>query len=286
MGGSLWIWIAMGLVGLGNALVGRHLVLQRKSSLGDALAHVSFPSLISAVLITHSLNPLSLFLASLLGAGLTLFLVQRLQSKGRLPEDLSIGVVFLSLFALGVFLSSVYLRNSHIDVECLLFGELLYVPLEVTGLGGIPQSVALLLIAVGFLLVAEFLFGKTFLALNFEREKSRYHSTALNSLLYFLVSSLLIASFKIVGGLLVVAFLCIPASLAKLRTSTHRRFLVRTVVVALTLAWSGLGLGLAFNTNPAAAAAAWMFVVFIAVTLAFQRPLRMTVGRRRHEAHS
>lgn len=58
---------------------------------------------------------------------LTAFLVQLLHSKG-VQSDAAIGVVFTSLFAIGVILLSVYGANVHLDIEHSLMGEIAFVP--------------------------------------------------------------------------------------------------------------------------------------------------------------
>jgi manganese/zinc/iron transport system permease protein len=266
-----WLLSALLLVATGCCLVGRHLVLQKKSTLGDALAHVSFPSLVLSVAVTGSLNPLSLLFSALLGALVTQGLIGHLKRKARLPEDLSIGVVFVTLFAFGVFVSSTYLRSAHIDVECLLFGELLYVPLEDRHFFAIPDSVAMLLLAVGVLLIVEWKFYRYFLALDFEPQAQVLSHKWFRGLHLFLVSWILVASFKIVGALLVLSFLVVPASLAKLTPSTHSRFVQRMLVSAIGLSAVGLGAALHWDINPAATTASILFVAFLGSSLLWRR---------------
>src|SRR5690606_31243112 len=70
----------------------------------------------------------------LLGAGLigivTTFLIEFLHQKARLQTDASIGVTFTWLFAVGIVLISLFAGKVDIDQDCVLYGEIAYVPLD------------------------------------------------------------------------------------------------------------------------------------------------------------
>jgi manganese/zinc/iron transport system permease protein len=86
------------------ALVGCYLVLRRMSLMGDAIAHAVLPGLVLALLFSGSMNILPLFLGAAAVGLLTTFLTQTLHQYGRVPADASMGVVYTSLFAIGVVL--------------------------------------------------------------------------------------------------------------------------------------------------------------------------------------
>src|SRR5690606_13695814 len=70
----------------------------------------------------------------LLGAGLigiiTTFLIEFLHKKAKLQTDASIGVTFTWLFAVGVVLISLFAGKVDLDQDCVLYGEIAYVPLD------------------------------------------------------------------------------------------------------------------------------------------------------------
>ncbi len=71
----------------------------------------------------------------LMGAGLigiaTTFLIEFFHKKARLQTDASIGVTFTWLFAVGVVLISLFAGKVDLDQDCVLYGEIAYVPLDV-----------------------------------------------------------------------------------------------------------------------------------------------------------
>ena len=85
---------------------------------------------------------------------LTAFLTQVLHNAGNVPEDSSMGVVFASLFAIGVVIISRY-PNTDLDVDCVLYGHIEFVALMMTRRFGIfvPDAFvklsAVLLLTVG-----------------------------------------------------------------------------------------------------------------------------------------
>src|ERR1044072_7715285 len=95
------------------ALVGCYLVLRRMSLMGDAIAHAVLPGLVLAFVFSGSFNILPLFIAAAVIGLLTTFLTQTLHQYGRVPTDASMGVVFTSLFALGVVLVKRYVSGIH-----------------------------------------------------------------------------------------------------------------------------------------------------------------------------
>src|SRR5919106_3975645 len=106
------------------ALVGCYLVLRRMSLMGDAIAHAVLPGLVLAFVFSGSMNILPLFLGAAAVGLLTTFLTQTLHQYGRVPTDGSMGVVYTSLFALGVVLLKRYVTGIHFDVSCVWEGML------------------------------------------------------------------------------------------------------------------------------------------------------------------
>ena len=121
---------------------------------GDAISHAILPGIVIAFLFSGSRDSLVMLLgASLIGL-VTVFLIQKFQHSG-IPSDASIGVVFTALFSVGVLLVSLYTRQIDLDLDCVLFGEIAFVPFDRLAIGSLdlgPRAFWGLLIC--FLLVA------------------------------------------------------------------------------------------------------------------------------------
>jgi manganese/zinc/iron transport system permease protein len=82
------------------------------SLLGDAISHAVLPGIVVAVLITGKLTGWPIFIGAMVVGVLTSFLAQGITRLGRVSEDTSLGIVFTSLFALGVVLIQAYARHA------------------------------------------------------------------------------------------------------------------------------------------------------------------------------
>ena len=137
---------------------------------GDAISHAILPGIVIAYLLSGSRDSLvMLFGAALIGL-VTVFLIQWFQNSG-IPSDASIGVVFTALFSVGVILVSLYTRQIDLDLDCVLFGEIAFVPFDRLIVGSVdigPRAFWGLLLC--FLLVATIitLFYKQFKLCSFD----------------------------------------------------------------------------------------------------------------------
>ena len=123
-----WMLAVAMMVNVACGLIGCYLVLRRMSLMGDAISHAVLPGLVLAFLFTGSLNIAGMLLGAFAIGLLTTFLTQALHRQGGVPADASMGVVFTSLFALGVVLLRRYAGNVDLDPDCVLQGQLAILP--------------------------------------------------------------------------------------------------------------------------------------------------------------
>jgi manganese/zinc/iron transport system permease protein len=214
--------------------------------LGDAISHAVLPGIAIAFLFSGSRAPLPM----LVGAGalgvLTTFVIETLHRRGKLQQDASIGVTFTWLFALGVILISLYAGQVDLDQECVLYGEIAYVPLDtwVTG-SGIPLGPRAIW-TLGILFILNFLF----VSLGYKELKITAFDPALATslgisatlwhyLLMGMVSMTTVGAFESVGAILVVAMLIAPPATAYLLTDRLNRMLIYAVAIGATSAAGG-----------------------------------------------
>src|SRR5690606_10985394 len=143
--------------------------------------------------------------------------------KARLQSDASIGVTFTWLFAIGVILISVYAGQVDLDQDCVLYGEIAYVPLDtiITPDGKNLGPKALYVMGVVFIAVVAFIVTcyKVLLLSTFDPAFATSIGIATSLWHYLLmgaVSATTVASFESVGAILVVALLIAPAATAYL----------------------------------------------------------------------
>ncbi|MFO3787407.1 metal ABC transporter permease [Bacillus mojavensis] len=231
-----WI-IATGiLVGVSCALIGTFLVLRRMAMLADAISHTVLLGIVGAFLVTKSLDGIPMFIGAAVSGLLTAFLVQLLHSKG-VQSDAAIGVVFTSLFAVGVILLSVYGANVHLDIEHSLMGEIAFVPWNTVTIFGVdigPKAfwmlVAVLLINIMMVSVCY----KEFKIASFDPQMALAIGIPVMLIHYLqmgMLSLTTVASFDSVGAILVVAMLIVPPAAAHLLTDRLLYMLIISAVI-------------------------------------------------------
>ncbi|MGL5097352.1 MAG: metal ABC transporter permease, partial [Planctomycetia bacterium] len=97
------------------ALLGCFLVLRRLSLLGDAVSHAVLPGIAAAFLLTGQVGGLPILLGAMVLGVSTAVLTDVLERFGGVPEDASLGVVFTTLFAVGVLLMTQGAANVDLD---------------------------------------------------------------------------------------------------------------------------------------------------------------------------
>lgn len=248
------------LTNVACALVGCYLVLRRMSLMGDAISHAVLPGLVLAFVFSGSLSIVPLFLGAAAVGLLTTFLTETLHRVGRVPADASMGVVFTSLFALGVVLLKRYVTGIHFDISCVWEGMLSKAALETFDFGGwqIPEQLKTILPVVLLNLFVIGLLWKELKLSTFDGPLATsmgFSAPALHYLVMALVAITTVASFEAVGSILVVAMLIVPPATAQLLCDRLARMVIVACVFATLAAVFGYWLAVYWNVEPAGAMA-------------------------------
>ena len=257
---AFWIIATSSLFAISCGLLGAFLVLRKMAMVGDAISHAVLPGIVIAFLLTGSRESLQVMIGAALLGVFTTFLIEFFHRRARLQTDAAIGVTFTSLFALGIILISVYAGQVDLDQDCVLYGEIAYVPLDAwitdTGrnLGPRPLWIAgaVLLIDLTFILWG----FRQLVATSFDPAfaASMGISVALwNYLLMGAVSLTTVAAFDSVGAILVVALLVVPPATAYLLTDRFPMMLWLTAVIAVVISILGYGLAVVLDGSIAGA---------------------------------
>ncbi|MFW6348092.1 MAG: metal ABC transporter permease [Cyclonatronaceae bacterium] len=263
-----WIILTACLASAACALVGSFLVLRKEAMLSDAISHAVLPGIAIAFLLTASRNTLPM----LLGAGafglLTVWLTEQLQRRGRLRNDASMGIVFTSLFAIGVIIITLFAGQVDLDQECILYGEIAYVPWDLWTFGSHslgPRPVwilgMVLLLNLGFITA----FYKELKVYAFDPDLALSLGIPVALVHYGLmgtVSFSTIAAFESVGAILVVALIIVPPAAAYLWVQRLSQMLMLSVAFGVFCSVSGYYLALFTNSSIAGAIAVMTGLVF------------------------
>jgi manganese/zinc/iron transport system permease protein len=239
-----WIVTTGALSAMACALPGNFLVLRRMSMMGDAISHAVLPGLAIAFLITDSRESLPMLIGAVAIGVLTAFMVQGIAKLSNLDKGASMGVVFTTLFALGLILIRQAADHVDLDPGCVLYGAIELTPLDTYNILGyeIPSAAltnAGMLLLNGLLVV---IFYKELKITTFDPALATTMGINANIMHYVLmtfVAATTVAAFESVGSILVIAMLIVPAACAHLLTDRLPVMLVLSLVIAMLSAVLG-----------------------------------------------
>lgn len=231
-------------IALSAGTLGCFLVLRRMTMLANALSHTILLGIVGVYFMASfgsssghhdALSVQSMLIASLSMGLLTTFLTEFLTKQAGLQEDASIGIVFTTLFALGVIAVTLLTRNAHIGTEVVMGN------VDALTFGDLKPVFAALVIN----LVLYRCFFKEYLITTFDRGLAKalgISTVFFDYLLMIQVSATSIGGFRAVGVLMVLAFITGPALSARLLTHDFNTMLVLSGVLGVIASVLGVAL--------------------------------------------
>ncbi|MBP8239479.1 MAG: metal ABC transporter permease, partial [Saprospiraceae bacterium] len=128
---AFWIILTGTLTAVCGGLLGAFLLLRNMAMIGDAISHAVLPGIVIAYLLSGSREALPMLLGAAAVGVLTTVIIEALYRKARVQSDAAIGITFTGMFALGILLISAFAGQIDLDQDCVLFGEIAYVPIDV-----------------------------------------------------------------------------------------------------------------------------------------------------------
>jgi manganese/zinc/iron transport system permease protein len=261
-GAGSFVWIAlMGFfVAAACGLIGNYLILRRMALVGDAISHSILPGIAIAFLLANSRNTWVMFAGALVAGILTTVIIDVIHKRSRVKQDAAIGIAFSTLFAVGVILISLYADKVDLDQECVLYGEIAFVPLApMVQIGGItlgPEPVFRMGVVAIVTAVLIVLFYKELLVSSFDPGLAAslgINAGVMHYALMSMLSVVVVSAFESVGAILVIAMLILPGATASLLS--HRLPVVLALSVLHGALSSLLGIHLAVWLDCSMAAA-------------------------------
>ncbi len=203
------------------------LVLIGWSLMGDAVSHAVLPGVVIAYILGAPFA-----LGALAFGVLAVALIGAVRDTSRVKEDAAIGIVFTTLFALGLVLISV--TPSQTDLNHIIFGNVLGV--STTDLIQVATLAAIALVII--------LIKRRDLVL-YAFDPTHTHAIGLSprrlsALLLGLLALTTVVALQVVGVILVVAMLIIPGATAYLLTDRFGRMLVIAPTIAALASITGI----------------------------------------------
>ena len=262
-----WMLMIAVLCAVSCAMLGCFLVLRKASMMGDAISHAVLPGLAGGFLLAallqsspwladhwpwlHSVfthidprSPIIMLAGAVIVGVLTALLTEWLHGFGRVEHGAAMGVVFSTLFAIGLILIRKAADEVDLDPSCVLYGSIELAPSDVWNIVGynIPRSVIILSGAL--------ILNVTFIGLCYKELKLTSFDPELAEslgisarLIHFMLMTIVaintVAAFEIVGSILVIAMLIVPAAAAHLLTERLSLMLIISAILAILMAAIG-----------------------------------------------
>lgn len=239
-----------GIVAVPTALLSCFLVLKGWALLGDAISHAVFPGVVLAYMLGLPLA-FGAFVAGMACALLSGYV----HRNSRIKQDTVMGVIFSSMFALGLLLYAWARTDVHLDH--ILFGDVLGV--EMSDVADSAWIALVISLWIG-------LKWKDLLLQAFDPVQARTAGLPVQWLHYGLlaaVSLAVVGALKSVGIVLTIALLIAPGAIALLITRTFGQMLLIATSAAIICSVAGVYLSFFIDSAPAPTIVLLLTAVFL-----------------------
>jgi zinc transport system permease protein len=228
------------LASLASGIIGTYIVVKRMSLISGSIAHTAFGGL--GISYYLSANPLIGGVIFSLLSAISIALLRK-NAQNRLDTLLS----FLWATGMAIGLVFIFLTPGYAtDLFTYLFGNILLVSMF---------DLYMILILDLVIITVVYLMYNSFLAVTFDEEYAETRNmqvTLVNMILFALIALTIVATIRVVGVVLMIAILTIPAATAQLFHKTVKKIMITSSLITLFASISGLFISyhLNFATGP------------------------------------
>ena len=251
------------LVGITLPLIGSFVINRNLGFMGDAIAHASLP-----ILVIGSVLGVSIFLSAIPAAIIIALVLGYIISKSTVGEDTAIGIIFSTFFAIGIILLKRYNLATTLNIEDILFGQILGV-----SNGDVISTLALSLITIFTIII----FYKQILYLSFDpigAQVTGLNTKLFDSVFLIVLSLAVIGALQSVGIILVLSMLITPAAAAKLIMKNFYHSIYISCIFGVIASVTGLYFSYYINLPSGPAMALSSTAIFL-ICWIFRRSVRL-----------
>jgi len=223
------------LASVACGIIGVYVVVKKIVFISGGISHASFGGI--GLGYFFGINPVLGALFFSLASALSMGMVTR---RTKLPEDTAIGILWAMGMAIGILF--IFLTPGYApDLMSYLFGDILFVS---------SADISLMLILDAIIILVVFLLYKEFLALCFDEEFSTTLGIPTERLylgLLCLIALTVVILIRVVGIVMVIALLTIPAATARLFTHNLKTMMALAVLASIVFTLCGLWLSYVLN---------------------------------------
>lgn len=256
------------LCGIACGIIGTYVVCRRLVFLSGGITHASFGGI--GMAYYFGANPL---LGALIFAILSAWGIETFTSRKQIREDSAIGLIWSLGMAIGIIF--IYLTPGYApNLMSFLFGNILSVT---------STDIIWMAIVDAFILLIFATMYRPILYVAFDREYARsqnFPTRIVSYLMATLVAITIVISIRIVGIVLLISLLTIPAVIGNLISKSFNRILIYGSVIAALSAFAGLYISYKTNIPSGASTIFVLTLTLIAVkTTTFVRNKRSLKSR-------
>lgn len=223
------------LCGIACGIIGTYVVCRRLVFLSGGITHASFGGI--GMAYYFGANPL---LGALIFAILSAWGIETFTSRKQIREDSAIGLIWSLGMAIGIIF--IYLTPGYApNLMNFLFGNILSVT---------STDIIWMAIVDAFILLIFATMYRPILYVAFDREYARsqnFPTRIVSYLMATLVAITIVISIRVVGIVLLISLLTIPAVIGNLISKSFNRILIYGSVIAALSAFAGLYIS--YKTN-------------------------------------
>lgn len=251
------------LASIACGIIGTYVVVKRIVFISGGIAHTTFGGIGFAYYLQYIgvlyIEPLT---GAMIFALISAIIIGLPFIKKRLREDSTIGILWVVGMALGVLFLNMVDRSVIVvqDPVSILFGNVLLINM---------QDLYLMLGLVILIIFITTLLYKDLQILTFDEEFARISGIKVDLLylmLMILIALTTVVLIKVVGVVLVIAMLTIPAAISNLFTHNLKNMMIFAIIIGCIVTFCGSILSLNYNLPPGATivvSLAFLFIVAI-----------------------
>lgn len=224
------LFFGVTLISVTAGIIGYFNFLQKKSLIGDAVAHAVLPGIVLAFLFSGVRESWILLIGAITAGFLALTAISFLLKQTKLKQDSVIALVMITFFSIGLtVLSYVQLKplGNQAGLTDFLFGKIAALSQNDLIFFSVLCSIILSAVFIVFKIIFGFAFDSSFM---------RFKGFSGNTWSFFMnVITIIIVSIGIqaVGVVLMSALLILPVTSAKQLTNNRNKLIIWTVCFAL-----------------------------------------------------
>lgn len=224
------------IASLSAGIIGSYVVVKRIVFISGSIAHSVLGGMGICLFLkrTFQISWLSPIYGALIMALLSAWLIGWIHIHHKQRED----TVIASIWALGMSVGVIFVSLTpgyNVDLMNFLFGNILWTS---------PQDLYLLGFLDLFVLIVTFFYHKKFLAICFDEKQAKLGGLPVNRI-YFILLSLIaivvVVLIQIIGAILVISMLCLPAAIANIFCNKLSKIMFLAIMISSLSSLVGIG---------------------------------------------